>query len=39
MLDFFRAEEMIALGRRLAEDAPGRRHNPDQPVKPVLPVS
>lgn len=39
MLDFFRAEEMIALGRRLAEDALGRRHNPDQPVKPVLPVS
>lgn len=32
MLDFFRAEEMIALGRRLAEEALGQNGKPDKPV-------
>ena len=32
MLDFFRAEEMIALGRRLAEEALGQSSKPDKPV-------
>lgn len=34
MLDFFRAGEMISLGRRLAEEALGRRSRSDKPTLP-----
>jgi NTE family protein len=37
MLDFFRAEEMISLGRRLAEEALGRRNGQGRPALfPIL---